>query len=346
MIQEKKIHYCDISISKADYEITEDKIVIYNVPITGEIVQFYDEENFTGNMFKPLDELKKMVISNTPITFMHPNKLLMDFSTKEVSKLTEGILREPSLNRKNFVNDGKIYADMIVNRGSEQSIYLENRLKDDEPVDVSIGFMSNFKEEKGEYNGKSYELVQTDHELDHLAILIDPQGSIYPGRAGVTQGYGIGMDHNKQKMTDSNNKLMDTVVKRNDELVAENAKLGTSLSDMKSQLKDAESIKIELADAKEKLKSMDSIEKKLKKYTDAEANVLKTMKEALKKKYPAMDKLFDEASAETVKEQFKKMQDEAAKDPKGELQGFDGSDKDVMTDMDLYHAQNKKEDKK
>lgn len=341
MENNNKVHFCDISISQADYEITEDNIIIYNVPITGEIVQYYEEDDFKGNMFKPMEELSKMSIKNTPITFLHPENLLMDYSTSEVAKLTEGILREPSKERKSFFNDKKVYADMIINKGTPQALHIEKNLRDNTPIDVSIGFQCGFVDKKGIYNGKEYDRIQINHEIDHLAVLIGNNGDIYTGRAPTSQGYGIGMDHNNKQMTDSNNKLMDTVTKRNEELVSENTNLKKSLSDAQAKLSDVDSIKKELADAKAQLKDSETIKAELKKYKDAEKEVVGRMKDALKKKYPNMSRMFDEASDEVVKEQYSEMKTEEAEDPKADLTGGEGTNnkKQPLSDMDLFEIQ-------
>jgi len=343
MENNNKVHFCDISISQADYEITEDNIIIYNVPITGEIVQYYEEEDFKGNMFKPMEELSKMSIKNTPITFLHPDTLLMDYSTSDVAKLTEGILREPSKERKSFFNDKKIYSDMIINKGTPQALHIEKNLRDNTPIDVSIGFQCGFVDKKGIYDGKEYDRIQINHEIDHLAVLIGNDGDIYTGRAPVSQGYGIGMDHKNKQMTDSNNKLMDITTKRNEELVGENINLKKSLSDAQAKLSDVDSIKKELATAKAELKDSETIKAELKVYKDAEKEVVGKMKDALKKKFPNMSKMFDEASDEVVKEQYNDMKTEEAEDPKGNIEGTEGKDgaKKPLSDRDLFEIQNK-----
>ena len=340
MVDNKKVYYCDVSISQADYEITDSKIFVYNVPITGEIVQFYSTDNFEGNMFKPIDELRKFNVENLPITFLHPDQHLMDISTKQVGELSQGFLRKPSLSRKSNFSDKKIYADMVVNKGTPEAQYLQDNLEAGRPVDVSIGFGCELKFEDGVYNGKEYQAIQTDFTSDHLAILIGRDGDILPGRAGTSQGYGIGLDHKDFKMADSNQKLMDSVANRNEELVKENTKLSDSISKLETKLADAEKLNKKLADAEEKLKEMDSLKKELQTFQDAEEEVLTKMKDSLKKKYPKMEALFDCANKETIKAQYKDMKEEEEKDPKKNASFADTSNsKGKLSDMDLFEIQ-------
>lgn len=177
----------------ADHEINDENIVIYNVPLTGEIVQEYHD----GAALKSWDEVKKISTKNVPATFMHPeiegiHMLVDEMSTVEKSEHVIGFLTKPSLDRKDVVKEKKLYSDIVIKR-TDSTKHIESKLEAKEMVDVSIGFQFTKDSTPGELNGKSYDYVQRNIKLDHLAVLIDDEGTVHQGRAPAPT-YGIGAD--------------------------------------------------------------------------------------------------------------------------------------------------------
>lgn len=323
----------DVQISNADYEVLEDgnKIVIYNVPITGEIVQQYD----TMFAYKPADEILKVDVKNVPITFLHPALHLEMMGSDEVAKHTYGFMRKPSLDRKKNYSDKKLYSDLII-LGRDKVQQLERKLKDGKGIDVSIGFWCVYDFTPGKFDGKKYDYVQRDIELDHLAVLIDENGFIHEGRAPYKQGFGIGADQKNKKMADDMkgivdenkalSKELDSVKAEKERLVADNANLKTELQTATDKAQKLEKDNKELSDS-------------LNEYKQKEKDEMDAKRKELSDKYPVNVKLYETASDEAINEAFKAMQDEASKNPKGHISSKMGGNTDAKTELELFELQ-------
>ena len=110
----------DIKLDKsANFEITDKHVIIKDVPITGEIVQEYQD----GFAYKPLSEIKNIDVLNVPITFMHPDKQTEDMNIDEITENQYGFLRRASGNQKH--ND-KLYSDLVINRSEDTKVLEKN----------------------------------------------------------------------------------------------------------------------------------------------------------------------------------------------------------------------------
>lgn len=195
---ENKVIYStfDINIAKgADFEIMDEHIIIYNVPITGEIVQDYND----GKALKPLNEIKKISVDNIPITLMHNQNvvntgLVSDMTTEQKQENVKGFITAASLDRKDDskIDDKKLYADFIIYK-TDDTKNLQSKLESKDGVDVSIGFQYTQDSTPGSLDGKEYDYVQRNIRLDHLAVLIDEAGLVHEGRAAFPN-FGIAAD--------------------------------------------------------------------------------------------------------------------------------------------------------
>lgn len=317
----------DISIkSGADYKITRDKVIIFNVPITGEIVQRYDD----GMAYKPLEEIRKILVDNVPITFLHRGSV-NEMPTILASDNVHGFLKKPSLDRKTNVHEDKLYADLIVFR-SDATKYLEQHLNDKQAIDVSIGFQYHEDKTKGTWLGKAYDYVQRLIKLDHLAILIDDNGLIHPGRAPAPK-YGIGADSNSRKMSEENFK---SVMDENKTLVSENTSLKVKVDSLEKEAKANDEAFQTLKSEKDSLKkSNDGMSERLKKFDKAEKAAIDSKRKELSEKYPAMAKVFDSADKEAISEAY----DEMKRENKKTLDEAGEKKKEVASDMEAMNEQ-------
>ena len=315
--------YSDIQISKgADYEIYKDRLVIFNVPLTGEIVQEYDD----GFAFKPAEEILKIDVQNIPVTFLHPDDHLEQMDTKQVAEKSLGFLRKPSLDRKETYSKKKLYADMVIFR-NERTEILEEKLSNDEGIDVSIGFTANYDITPGTALGKDYDFVQRNIALDHLAILMDEEGFIYEGRASYKAGYGIGADQANIKR-----KVDEKIIEKT---LSDNKKMASDISNLTRERNEAVDKSKNLSD--ELKKSQDSVKTisdenktlkdSLKVFEDAETALIDNKRKTLSEKYPNMDSVFKTADSKSINTAFDKMEEESKKNPKKDMssQGGEGN---------------------
>lgn len=297
-----------LSIGSADFEITETHIIVYNVPITGEIVQQYED----GVAYKPLDEIKKIEVDNFPITFLHPDVLISEMSTSEFAKTAVGTLKKPSLSRKNpeTIDSTKKYADFVVGRSS-QTIHFETALKQGRGVDVSIGFRYTEEETSGVFKNQSYDCIQTQFKMDHAAILMDDEGRVYRGRAPFPK-YGIGADMDDGKMSD--NKI--------EELTQENKDLKAKVDSLEGQLASKTAMDADVKSATDKAEKMEKratdAEEKLAVFEEKEKAAVDQKRKELSEKYPAVASAFDSADAESINKSYEQMKEKQAKDIDGE----------------------------
>lgn len=320
----------DINITKsADFEITDTRIIVYNVPITGEIVQKYND----GVAYKPADEIAKVLVDNVPITFLHPGVDVASMDTSLFAENAQGFLRKPTLDRKQTFSKTKLYADLVIFRTADTQSF-EQALKSQRGIDVSIGFSYMLDPTPGTFDGKDYDYVQRNISLDHLAVLIDSMGIVYPGRAPFPS-YGIGADSKNtthKKMVDKtvSEELYTKAVADAEDLKTANKELAKKVTDMETAKseqdaaltkanEDLAKVKTELDAQAEELKDF-----RAKKAADKADKIAK-----LKEKFPAMDSLFDTASDEALNKAFEDMQKTNKKNLSADAgAGTSASDKD------------------
>lgn len=324
----------DIKIdASADFEITDEHIVIKSVPITGEIVQEYQD----GSAYKPLDEIQSIDVLNIPITFMHPNKQTEDMNVEEIKTIQKGFLRRASDNQKH--ND-KLYADLVLMK-SNDTIHLEQKLRNKESVDVSIGFKFVKDEQKGNFLGREFDYIQRSIKLDHLAILIDNLGQVHPGRAPAPN-FGVGADDDQLKKEKMVNDELIKITKDHAELVAKYENISVDKAGLESQVSnDAEeikSLKAEKVAVDEKLKATVD---ELKVFKDAEDAKDEEMRKELKEKMPNMAKVFSSADSESIREAHSEM----VKAKASAIDGGEGEEtSDDQADLDNQFRSVKKGD--
>jgi len=312
----------DIKLSKgAKFEITDKNITIFNVPLTGEQVQEYDD----GFAYKPLDEVKTIEVQNVPVTFLHPDKSVDEMSTPEAAENQSGFLRKPSFDEK---FQDKLYSDIVLFRNEDTKI-LEEKLKKGEGIDVSIGFKFIKENKSGKFLGKVYDYIQRSIKLDHLAILLDRFGQVHPGRAPFPN-FGIGADNknNNKKMVEekytqlSNDHAL--LQKDFDGLKTENESLKKQVTDGEEEKK---TLKTEIDSKTSELKT---VKDELQVFKDEQKAEIDSMREDLIKKMPAMEQVFKTADAESIK----KTHEEIKKNAPSEIQGKDGEETEKGSDCD------------
>ena len=328
----------DISIGKgANFEITNTKTIIKNVPITGEIVQDYQD----GVAYKPLEEIKNILVDNVPITFLHPSKAVKAMKTSEAGDNVHGLLKSPSLDEKDNIDESKLYSDLIIFR-SEMTKDLEEMLKVGEGIDVSIGFEFVKEEKKGSALGRDFDYIQRKIKLDHLAILIDEFGKVHRGRAPFPF-FGIGADQLDEELKMSNENY--------EKILEEKVKLASDLNDVNVKVEsltsqaatDADAISKLTSDNEDLKSSLKVATDELSVFKDAAKVVIDEMRGELSEKMPAMKAVFDSANDEAIKTAH----DEMKKNTATSIDGADGKKKSkVVTDAELVAIQfGKKEDK-
>lgn len=319
----------------AKFEITDSKIIILNVPLTGEIVQQYAD----GFAYKPVEEITSIDVQNVPVTFLHPDKSVEDMSTNEVAENTHGFLRNPTFDSK-FPD--KLYADVVIFRSNDTK-FLEDKLEKKEGVDVSIGFQFYKEEKSGTFLGKAYDYIQRNIKLDHLAILIDKIGQVHPGRAPFSKGFGIGADSDKldNKMDKEFEKLTkDHAVLQNtsDTMKVENEKLVQAASDSEEKIVSLE------ADSVAKDEKLKVANDKLAVFEKVEKDSVDSMRKELTEKMPSMEGLFKSADVDSIKKAHDEMLKAKAKAIVGDNE--DGKKSTDAEDLDEMFGKKKKEEAK
>jgi uncharacterized protein len=151
-----------------DYSETEEGYLTVCVPITRPGVFPYQRQDGTIQMEAKLPEdiFSDRTIRSAkskPVTDDHPNEPV---NLKNYNRYAKGLSHTDAR-----VEDLKLYVSMtITDEGLIQKIYDGKR-------EISIGFMSDVVAESGAYNGQSYEFVQRNVEINHIAI-------VDQGRAG------------------------------------------------------------------------------------------------------------------------------------------------------------------
>ena len=162
-----KLQRYDTSYIK-DYSETPEGYLTVHVPITRPGVFPYQRHDGTVQMEAKLPEeiFNDRVIYSArskPVTDEHPNEPV---TIENYQKYAKGMSHTDSR-----IEDLKVYVSLtITDRELIRKIH-------DGKNEISIGFMSDVVAEKGTYAGDSYEYVQRNIEINHIAI-------VDKGRAG------------------------------------------------------------------------------------------------------------------------------------------------------------------
>ena len=191
MIMMKRLGFDQVSVdSDVKMVETKDEIVFKGVVIAREIVQPYDIDGKRMKAYKPADELKDCAwtaegrwirIDEHPTTAMIARREDIHGRMQNVTfvkNLMDAKTGRPMA--RGVKADLHFFKRMISEDKQDEIRDLKNR-------DVSIGFMYDFDETPGKWNGDSYDFIQRGIFIDHLA------GPIPYGRC--TMPYcGIGAD--------------------------------------------------------------------------------------------------------------------------------------------------------
>lgn len=322
------------NIGKADFEVSDKAVTIFNVPLTGEIVQPYSD----GVAYKPAEEILAVDVKNTPISFLHPSKLVDNMPTEQAADNTYGMLKKPSLKRKKSkISKDKLYSDMIIFRNDAKVDMLINKLERGEGVDVSIGFRYKQDNTPGSFDGQNYDYIQRNIELDHLAILMDDQGFIHQGRASFQAGYGIGNDSRDEKMS-------------NEKIVQDNAEMKVQIDSIKSEMDSLKTAKDEaetkLSEATDKISALEAEMKETKDALDvfkqAEKEAVDAKRQALSEKMPGMKAVFDTADSESINKAFDEMEKSSAKKLDVNSKANDGENEELTDQQKMDMSMSRK----
>ncbi|MBT2603749.1 DUF2213 domain-containing protein [Bacillus sp. ISL-53] len=151
-----------------DYSETQEGYLTVTVPITRPGVFPYQRQDGTIQMEAKLpDEIfsDRTIRSakSKPVTDDHPNEPV---TIKNFSRYSKGLSHTDA-----SVKNLKLYVSMTI---TDEALIQKIR---DGKREISIGFLSDVVAEQGSYNGESYQFVQRNLEINHIAI-------VDQGRAG------------------------------------------------------------------------------------------------------------------------------------------------------------------
>lgn len=334
--------------SNIDYELTEDTILIHNVPIVAEMVQEYND----GYAYKPFDVIKNIEVEQVPLTLIsdspsHPDKHLEFMRSGEKAGTIVGFMTEPSKPKSGQDKQKKRYADLVIYR-TPKTKSLEEDIVSGEKIDTSIGFQFEQLDISGNFNGQNYDYIQSNIKLDHNALLIDANGNKGIGRMPNPIG-GIGADEIK-KNNEVNKKMEKDPKKlqvRIDELEEEkkiseekSKETEKELSETKEKLSESES-KTEEAEkkseeAEKKVESdsnlkeqNDSLRKEVDQYKAERKVRVDAIKDKLMKSSPEMKDILDAADDALVLKLEKSENDNNPKHISAKMSGNDQNAKKV-----------------
>ena len=306
-------------LSNLQYELNQDTIVLYNVPIIAEMVQQYDD----GTAFKPFDVIKNVEVDQVPLTILenipdHPDRHLTEMATSQKAGTVVGFMTEPSRPRINQDQKHKRYADFVIYR-TPKTKALEDSIINGETIDTSIGFTFEPLNIKGTFENKNYDYIQSDIHLDHNAILIDAHGNKGIGRMPSPIG-GIGADaqsrtiqtllsENEQidklkqdsqkrevntNMEDKTKQELDSINLKNKELIGQMQEKDTALRSALDKVKD-----FEVSDANLK-KQIDTLKRELDVFKAERKAKVDAIKDKLSVKNPSLKTVIDSATDEVL----------------------------------------------
>lgn len=155
-----------------------------------------------GALRHTTEELSKFVDSwnGIPVTVTHP-KVKGAF----VSANSPEVLEQFSVGQvfETYIDEDKLkgYAYIEESRLSAINITALAAIKNNQPLDVSVGVFNDEIAQKGEWKGKAYVAIATNYRPDHLALL--------PGQSGAcswSDGCGIRANQKKEDMEEYKSK--------------------------------------------------------------------------------------------------------------------------------------------
>lgn len=128
--------------------------------------------------------------ANRPLVLNHPQDDEGNYVSANIPSVLEqyqfGITMNPELKKDKLHLEAWIDVDRVTELGDEFEATLQ-RIKDEEDVEVSVGFFSDIVPQKGKFKGQAYGAVWKNIKPDHLAVL--SEGIL--GACSVKDGCGI-----------------------------------------------------------------------------------------------------------------------------------------------------------
>ena len=123
-----------------------------------------------------------------PVVISHPQNAQGEY----ISAFSEGVIHVGKIHNARF-EDEKLKADLILHETklTAASPTALSYIKENRPLDVSIGAFTEEMQVAGEWNGENYESVTTAYSPDHLALLPGE-----PGACSWNDGCGIRVNKN------------------------------------------------------------------------------------------------------------------------------------------------------
>lgn len=250
----------DLSGANIKYDIINDgqTIMIHNVPIAKEIVQpYYDALGNIEYHYKPKDSIQGIKSTYSPVSISHPTMHFSDMTKDMQEELTIGYM----INGYYEEDSAKHYTDLMLWMDKVPQ-WLKDRIEQNIANDVSIGFVHDKVKEPGTFEGKSYDFVQKNIKIDHLAILQPTER----GRASFSDGVGVGADSNDSK-NNGGHTMADGFEQKYMDSVEDATKLRSDLKVSQDSLKAKDE---QIKALEDKYKDFDSIVEKAKKFDKAE----------------------------------------------------------------------------
>ncbi|MFF5994272.1 DUF2213 domain-containing protein [Lysinibacillus sp. KU-BSD001] len=249
-----------------DYRETPEGYLTVRVPITRPGVFPYVRHDGTVQMEAKLpdeifSDLTIRSARSKPVTDNHPNEPV---TLDNYSTYAKGMSHTDAK-----VEDLKLYVSLtITDKALIEKIYEGKR-------EISIGFMSDIVAESGTYNGQSYEYVQRNIEINHIAIVDEGRAGPEVSIRSDSAAWQIENEGGTSKMAtykiDGKEYEVDPVVKAHMEALQaklDNAETKAAQVDVVQGRHDALEVKLqntekELKEAKEKQLSGDELDKKV-----------------------------------------------------------------------------------
>jgi len=188
--------------SKGEYSVYKNKQVLdYEVKLTVHqekahlvipVVMMVEgvHNGSQGALFHSMDELGKFPASwnGIPVVIYHPEEDGMSVSANDpdiIDKMTVGRVYNTSVDGKRLKAELWLDEDKLNNI----SVNTLEDINETKEVEVSLGMFTENILEEGEYNGKKYVGIATNHRPDHLAILPDQIGA-----CSCADGCGLGVN--------------------------------------------------------------------------------------------------------------------------------------------------------
>ena len=149
-----------------------------------------------GPLFHSSDELGRVVAAwnGIPITIQHPQTKDGDYIS---ANIPEQVDRAVGRVYNAHMDGDKLKAEAWIDIEKAQAISPEALayIRQQRPLDVSVGVFTDEEESEGEWNGESYSAIAHNHRPDHLALLPG-------GRGACSWADGCGIRVNSETMKD------------------------------------------------------------------------------------------------------------------------------------------------